>query len=76
MLNWIISLFGGDKMIAKYIGSFVRHLIPPITAYLLALGIAPELVDTFVSHLDLIIGSLASLVVAIAMSLREKSSKE
>lgn len=76
MLEWILKLVGGDKVIAKYIGSLFRHAIPPVTAYLLALGLAPELVESFASHAEVMFGTLASVLVAVLMSLNEKKNRE
>lgn len=76
MIEKIFIWLGGEAALSKKLGSLFRHLIPPITAYLLSLGLAPELVDQLGQHLSVSAGIAGSIVVAIILSLREKAGRK
>lgn len=70
MINWIKELF-----LSKYLGSVVRGLMKSASGFLLALGLAPETVDQFLSSGELVTIAIVNFAVAQLFSYLEKNRK-
>jgi len=71
MFDWI------KKMILdKYAGSLIRHALGLLSGFLLAIGIQPEVVESFESSAAIVLTALVTYAIAQLWSLKEKKGRE
>lgn len=67
MLEWVKKM-----LISKWAGSAARHLMSVVAGFLLAIGVAPELVEKFTASGSEILVAVIVYLVAQAWSFAEK----
>jgi len=70
-MNWLVNQFKG-AIIAKYVGSMVRHLISAAAGVLLAIGADPSAVANWKSSNEALIGAVVAWLISYAWSLLDK----
>ena len=75
MLEKIFLWLGGEAALSKKLGSLFRHLLPPIVAYLSGLNLDAGLLDMFSKNGEAFVTTLAAVIIAVLLSLREKAGK-
>lgn len=70
MIDWIKQLF-----MSRYLGSIVRHAMTALSGFLLAIGIEPEVVESFASSGTTVLIAVLTYVIAQGFSYLEKKQR-